>query len=63
LKINLEDLHFDTIETIEIESQAVLNTLREHNLQNAFKHDRNPGKDSYVCKGGLDLGWWLRVSF
>jgi hypothetical protein len=28
--------HFDTIEVIEAESQAVLNTLTEHDFQDAF---------------------------
>jgi hypothetical protein len=30
--------HFDTIEVIDAESQAVLNTLREHDIQDAFKN-------------------------
>jgi hypothetical protein len=29
--------HFDTIEVIEAESQAVLNTLIEHDFQKEFK--------------------------
>jgi hypothetical protein len=29
--------HFDTTEVIETESQAVLNTLTEHDLQEALK--------------------------
>jgi hypothetical protein len=29
--------YFDTTEVIEAESQAVLNTLTEHNIQDAFK--------------------------
>jgi predicted helicase len=29
--------HFDTIEVIEAESQAVLNTLTDHDFQDAFK--------------------------
>jgi hypothetical protein len=37
LKINLKNLHFETIEVIEAESQAVLNTLTGHDFQNAFK--------------------------
>jgi hypothetical protein len=37
LKIILKGRHFDTIEVIEAESQAVLNTLTEHNLNDAFK--------------------------
>jgi hypothetical protein len=37
LKIKLKDCHFDTIEMIEADLQAVLNTLTEHNFQDAFK--------------------------
>jgi histone-lysine N-methyltransferase SETMAR len=37
LKIKLKGRHFDTIERIEAESQAVLNTLTEHDFQDAFK--------------------------
>jgi hypothetical protein len=29
--------HFDIVEAIEAESEAVLNTLTEHDLQDAFK--------------------------
>jgi hypothetical protein len=36
LKIKLKGHHFDTIEVIEAESQAVLNTLPEHDSQDAF---------------------------
>jgi hypothetical protein len=36
LKIKLKGRHFDTIEAIEAESQAVLNTLTEHDFQDAF---------------------------
>jgi hypothetical protein len=37
LKIKLKFHYFDTIEVIVEESQAVLNTLTEHDFQNAFK--------------------------
>jgi hypothetical protein len=37
LKINLKGRHFDTIEVIEAESQAVLNTLTEHDFQDKVK--------------------------
>jgi hypothetical protein len=37
LKLKLEGRHFDTIEVMETESQAVLNTLTEHDFQDAFK--------------------------
>jgi hypothetical protein len=38
LKINLKGRHLNTTEVIEAESQAVLNTLTEHDFQNAFKN-------------------------
>jgi hypothetical protein len=44
LKIKLKVRHFDTIEVLEAESQAVLNTLTEHGFQDAFKNDRNAEK-------------------
>jgi hypothetical protein len=37
LKINLKGCHFDTNEITEAESRAVLNTLTEHDFQDAFK--------------------------
>jgi hypothetical protein len=37
LKIKLKGRHFDTIEVIEAESQAMMKTLREHDFQDAFK--------------------------
>jgi hypothetical protein len=33
----LKSCHFDTTEMIEAESQAVLDTLTEHDFQDAFK--------------------------
>jgi hypothetical protein len=38
LKIKLKDHHFDTTEVIEAESQVVLNSLAEHNFEDAFKN-------------------------
>jgi hypothetical protein len=35
--MKLKGCHFDTIEVIEAESQAVLNSLTEHDFQDAFK--------------------------
>jgi hypothetical protein len=46
LKIKLKGHHFDTIEVTEAELQAVLYTLTEHNLQDAFKNGRSAGKGS-----------------
>jgi hypothetical protein len=37
LKIKLKDRHIDTIEVIETESQAVMNTLTEHDFQTHLK--------------------------
>jgi hypothetical protein len=37
LKKKLKGRHFDAIEVMEPESQAVLNSLTEHNFQGAFK--------------------------
>jgi hypothetical protein len=37
LKIKLKGCHFDTIEVMEAESQAVLNILTEHDFQDAFR--------------------------
>jgi hypothetical protein len=36
LKIKLQGRHFDTIDVIGTESQAVLNTHTEHDFQDAF---------------------------
>jgi hypothetical protein len=36
--MRLTGRHFDTIEVIEAESQAVLNILTEQNFQDAFKN-------------------------
>jgi hypothetical protein len=37
LKIKLEGRRFDAIEVMERDSQAVLNTLTEHDFQDAFR--------------------------
>jgi hypothetical protein len=37
LKIKLKGCHFDTIEVIKADLQAVLNTLTEHGFQDPFK--------------------------
>jgi hypothetical protein len=37
LKIKLRGRHFDTVEVIEAELQAVLNTLTDNDFQDAFK--------------------------
>jgi hypothetical protein len=52
LKIKLKGRHFDTIEVLEAESQAVLNTLTEYDFQDAFKKNgRSCGNDAHAWKG------------
>jgi hypothetical protein len=41
--MKLKGRHFDTTEVLEAESQAVLNSLTEHNSEIAFKHGRSAG--------------------
>jgi hypothetical protein len=53
LKIKLKGGCFDTIKVIEAESQAVLNTLREHDFQDAFKNGRSAGNGEYMRKGTI----------
>jgi hypothetical protein len=36
---------------MEAESQAVLNSLTEHDFQDAFKNDRSAGNGAYALKG------------
>jgi hypothetical protein len=51
LKLKLRGRHFDTTEVMEAESQAVLNTLTEHEFQDAFKNGRSAGNGTYGRKG------------
>jgi hypothetical protein len=51
VNIKLKGRHFDTTEGIEAESQAVLNTLTEHNFQDAFKNAATLGNCAYARKG------------
>jgi hypothetical protein len=53
MNLKLKDRHFDTTEVIEAESQAVLNTFTEHDLQNAFRKGRSSGNGSYARKGTI----------
>jgi hypothetical protein len=41
LKIKLKGRHFDTVEVMEAESQAVLNSLTELGFQDAFQNGRS----------------------
>jgi hypothetical protein len=50
LKIHLKGRHFVIIEVIDEGSQAMLNTLTEHDLQDAFKNGRNSGNGAYTRK-------------
>jgi hypothetical protein len=59
LKIKLKGSYFDTIEAIEAESRAVLNTLTEHDFQDAFKKLQKSWErciraegDHFECDGG-----------
>jgi hypothetical protein len=66
LKIKLKGRHFDTIEVIETESQAVLNTLTEHVFQDALKNGRSAGNGAYARKGTISrvmVASRLKVSF
>jgi hypothetical protein len=49
LQIKLKGRHFDTIEVIEAESQAVQNNLTENDLKN----DRSSGNGAYVRNGTI----------
>jgi hypothetical protein len=51
LKTKLKCSYFDRIKVIEAESQAALNTLREHDFQAAFKNDRSSWNYAYARKG------------
>jgi hypothetical protein len=51
LKIKRKGCHFDTIKVMEAESQAVLNSLTEHDFQNAIKDGRSAGNGAYARKG------------
>jgi hypothetical protein len=47
----MKDRHLDTVEVFEVKSQAVLNTFKDHNFQNAFKNVRRAGNFAYERKG------------
>jgi hypothetical protein len=51
VKIKLKGRHFDTTEVLEAESQAVLNSLTEHDFQDAFKNGTSAGNGAYARKG------------
>jgi hypothetical protein len=47
MKIKVLGHHFDIVEMIEAESQAVLNTPTEHVFQDAFNNGRSAGDGAY----------------
>jgi hypothetical protein len=47
--MKLKSRHFDTIELVKAESQVVLNTLTEHDFQDAFKKWRKRW-EWFVCE-------------
>jgi hypothetical protein len=51
LKRKLKGRHFDTIEVIDAESQAVLNILTEYEFRMFLKKFRTAGNCAYTCKG------------
>jgi hypothetical protein len=51
LKIYLKGRHFDTIEVMEAESQAVLNSLTKHDFQDVFKNGISAGNGAYAKNG------------
>jgi hypothetical protein len=53
LKIKLKGHHFDKIEVLEAESQAVLNTLTEHKSQNALEKMAEVLRTVHNCGRGL----------
>jgi hypothetical protein len=59
LKIKLIGHHFDTTEVIKAESEAALNTLTEHDFQDAFKKMAEALGTVHMCKRGLlQERWW-----
>jgi hypothetical protein len=51
LKMRLKSRHFDTFEAIEAESQAVLNTVTEHDFQDAFRKWQKCGERCISAEG------------
>jgi hypothetical protein len=52
LKIKLKGRHLHTIEVMGAESQAVLDTLTEHDFQDAFKNGRSAEEGYFEGDGG-----------
>jgi hypothetical protein len=51
MKIQLKGHNFATVEVMEAESQAMLNTLTDDDFQDAFKNGSSAGNGSYSRKG------------
>jgi hypothetical protein len=51
--MKLKGHHYDTTEVIEAESRAVLNTLTEHDFQNAFKKWQNRWERCIRVEGAI----------
>jgi hypothetical protein len=51
LKIKLKGRNFDKIEVIEAELQAVLNTVTEHDFQDAFKNKQKRWEQCICVEG------------
>jgi hypothetical protein len=49
--MKLKGHHFDTVEVIEAELQAVLNSHIEQGIQDAFKNGRSAVNVAYARKG------------
>jgi hypothetical protein len=61
--MKLKSRHFDTTEVIEAESQAVLNTIREHIFQGSFKKWEKRWEGCICVEGGYfegDGGYWAQ---
>jgi hypothetical protein len=56
LKLKLKGRHFDTTEVTEAESQAVLNTLTEHDFQDVFKKWQEHWEECIRAEGGYFEG-------
>jgi hypothetical protein len=57
--IKLKGRHFDETEVLHAELEAVLNTLTEHDYQDAFKNGRRSGNGHTYGRGLLHGSWWL----
>jgi hypothetical protein len=53
LKIKLKGCHVIRTEVIKAELQAVMNTLAEYDIQDAFKNGRSAWNGAYMQKGTI----------